>query len=124
MPWDTTGFKGCAGRETAARVPFRHGNRRDGRIVARPHYASVTVIPMGKPFDILPTKVQARLSRLSRAYAPPVSPFRLHDRRRLPYFTPLREAQGETAVIDRRHASVVRNIDRRALITGYARYIS
>jgi len=67
--------------ETAACVPFRHSDTvTDGWIVARPHYASVTVIPMGKPFDILPTKVQARLPRLSRAYPPAVSPFRLHNR--------------------------------------------
>lgn len=35
----------------------------------------------GKPFDILPTKVQAKLPRLSRAYVPAASPFCLHDTR-------------------------------------------
>lgn len=70
-------LKDAPGRKTVTRVPFRHSDTAtDGRIVACPYYTSVTVIPMGKPFDILPTKVRARLPRLSRVYAPAVFPFR------------------------------------------------
>lgn len=112
-------------RNGNARVPFRHGNRRTDRCPSalRPCHRD----PDRKTLRyILPTKVQARLPRLSRAYAQSrqQSPLSVFTTDALPYFTPLREAQGETAVIDR-HASVVRR--HRSAYLNYkinARYIS
>jgi len=101
-------------RNSSAR-PFptsRHGNEQTDRC---PHFAFVIVIPIGKPFDILPTKVQARLPRLSRAYALEQLPLSLSSRYVLSHFTPLREAQEKTKVINhyvsiiRRHRSMCFN---------------